>query len=145
MRKIEKKYTNGEITVLWKPYLCNHSAICLNGLPKVFDIFSRPWIKMDAAPTDKIKHVVDACPTKALSWYANNEEINHTLDSEEIKTDKTTIVTLIKDGPVQVSGSFMLINENDDPIPTEDTISLCRCGKSTHLPFCDGSHLIPNR
>jgi uncharacterized Fe-S cluster protein YjdI len=140
MKNIELKYKNSEITVVWKPYLCNHSAVCLKGLPSVFDTFSRPWIKMDAASTEKIKEVVDECPTRAISWYANSEGKMQKDESSNEISDKTTTVTLIKDGPVLISGSFILINENNEPVPTEDKISICRCGKSTRLPFCDGSH-----
>ena len=31
------KYTNGEVTVVWKPGVCIHSGICVKGLPEVFD------------------------------------------------------------------------------------------------------------
>jgi len=32
-----KRYTNGEVTVIWQPSLCVHSTICFRGLPAVFD------------------------------------------------------------------------------------------------------------
>ncbi|MCP2323236.1 CDGSH-type Zn-finger protein [Hamadaea flava] len=28
-----------------------------------------------------------------------------------------------------------------DPLPTEDTYALCRCGQSSNKPFCDGTHV----
>ena len=36
MKDIVKRYTNGEVTVVWKPELCIHSAVCVGGLPQVF-------------------------------------------------------------------------------------------------------------
>ncbi len=143
MDKIIKKYTNGEITVVWKPHLCDHSAVCIRELPRVFDTFSRPWIKMDAASSEKIKEVVDRCPTKALTWFVNGSE-SENVKEESSEVQKTTI-SLIKDGPIRVSGNFILVNEDNEPVATEEKISLCRCGKSNRLPFCDGSHKMTNR
>lgn len=144
MDKIIKKYTNGEITVVWQPHLCDHSAVCINELPKVFDPFSRPWIKMDAASTDRIKEVVAMCPTRALTWFQNGveKEIN---ESENLSDIKKTSVLIIKDGPIRILGNFILYNEDNEPVATEEKISLCRCGKSSRMPFCDGSHKMINK
>ncbi len=68
---IVKRYSNGEVTIVWKPALCCHSAICVNGLPKVFLPNERPWINPMAAPTEELKRQCDECPTGALSWYMN--------------------------------------------------------------------------
>ena len=40
-----KKYSNGEMTVVWKPHLCIHSKLCFTELREVFDPFVQPWIK----------------------------------------------------------------------------------------------------
>jgi uncharacterized Fe-S cluster protein YjdI len=60
-------YTNGEVTVLWKPSVCIHSAICFQGLPAVFDPRARPWIDMTGADTAAIVAQVHKCPSGALS------------------------------------------------------------------------------
>jgi uncharacterized Fe-S cluster protein YjdI len=60
-------YTNGELTVFWRPEICQHSGICARGLPRVFSPRRRPWIDMDAASTDEIEGQVGRCPTGALS------------------------------------------------------------------------------
>jgi len=49
-----KKYANGEITVVWKPHECKHSARCFMALRAVFDPTKRPWIDMNGAPTAEI-------------------------------------------------------------------------------------------
>ena len=33
-KKIE--YTNGELTIVWKPELCQHAGICVKMLPNVY-------------------------------------------------------------------------------------------------------------
>ena len=66
-RPITKRYTNGEVTILWQPQLCQHTGICFRGLPEVFDPRRRPWIEPEAAPTDEIVAQVARCPSGALS------------------------------------------------------------------------------
>ncbi len=77
MKDITKKYTNREVTIVWKPVTCIHSKICWNnitGLPKVFNPSERPWIKPEAASTEEIITQVTKCPSGALSYYMNNED-----------------------------------------------------------------------
>ena len=47
-------YTNDEITVVWKPKVCQHSTLCWKGLIEVFNPKERPWLKIDGATTQKI-------------------------------------------------------------------------------------------
>lgn len=69
---VDKKlqYTNGEITVVWKPELCKHAGRCVTQLPGVFNLKTKPWVTMTGATTEAIKAQVDKCPTGALSWRA---------------------------------------------------------------------------
>ena len=65
--EIVKRYSNGEITVVWQPSLCVHSAICARGLPKVFDPRRRPWVILDGFDTETIVSQVERCPSGALA------------------------------------------------------------------------------
>ena len=60
-------YSNGEVTVIWKPDACMHSRKCFTGLPEVFDPKRRPWIDLTKAETQKIIEQVKKCPSGALS------------------------------------------------------------------------------
>ena len=73
MMSKEKEYTNGEVTVVWKPELCIHSANCVKGLPGVFDTNKRPWINANGATTTEIIDQVKKCPSGALSTYLNSD------------------------------------------------------------------------
>lgn len=68
------KYTNGDVTVVWKPDVCKHSGRCVTGLPNVFNVNERPWINMEGADSEAIIAQVDKCPTGALSYYKNNAQ-----------------------------------------------------------------------
>lgn len=73
-KEIVKEYTNGAITIVWKPKLCIHSANCVNGLPEVFDIKKKPWINAEGAASEQIEAQVKKCPSGALSYYWNEEK-----------------------------------------------------------------------
>jgi uncharacterized Fe-S cluster protein YjdI len=62
-----RTYTNGQITVEWRPELCIHCEKCFRGLPSVFDPNKRPWVNMSGATTDQITKQVSECPSAALA------------------------------------------------------------------------------
>ncbi|MES1225816.1 MAG: (4Fe-4S)-binding protein [Bacteroidota bacterium] len=75
-KDITKHYTNGEVTIVWKPNVCIHSTICwkeATGLPEVFNPRQRPWIHMETTDSSRIVEQVKKCPSGALSYFLNNE------------------------------------------------------------------------
>ena len=70
---MEKRYSNGEITVVWKPDVCVHSGICARGLRAVFDPKRKPGIDMTQADTATIRAQVAQCPSGALSIAADQD------------------------------------------------------------------------
>ncbi len=65
------KYSNGEVTIVWKPEVCIHSGICVKGLPGVFDPRRKPWIDTSLATTEQMVEQVKKCPSGALSFFMN--------------------------------------------------------------------------
>jgi CDGSH-type Zn-finger protein len=56
-------------------------------------------------------------------------------------SDEPVTVTPCEDGPLLLRGPFELVTEDGEPIPRDRaTVALCRCGRSSVKPFCDGSH-----
>ena len=51
-------------------------------------------------------------------------------------------ITVRDNGPLLVSGSFFLKDQDggEFDLGDKDTIALCRCGESSNAPFCDGNH-----
>jgi CDGSH-type Zn-finger protein len=50
-------------------------------------------------------------------------------------------ITPYRDGPLLVRGPFTLTDQDGRDIEVHQaTIALCRCGRSRHKPFCDGTH-----
>jgi uncharacterized Fe-S cluster protein YjdI len=67
MKAVTKKYTNGDVTIVWQNEKCIHSAICFKGLPAVFDPKKRPWITPEGVDSVAIIEQVKRCPSGALS------------------------------------------------------------------------------
>lgn len=65
MKKLQTYETPG-ITVTFDPNLCRHTAICLRGLPQVFDIKERRWIRPELATPEEVAAQVARCPSGAL-------------------------------------------------------------------------------
>lgn len=129
-----RKYTNKEITVVWKPDLCVHSAICWKGLGAVFQPNERPWVKMGGASSAEISSQVERCPSGALSWLRNDEVVTTTQDSAP------TVIDVTDNGPLVISGPITLKHPDGREEHRTRSTALCRCGQSGKKPFCDGTH-----
>lgn len=129
-----KEYSNGEVTVVWEAEKCIHSAMCVKGLPNVFQPKERPWIKIDASTTDKIIETIKKCPSGALSYYMT--------DSED-KTSETldTKVEVLENGPLLVYGTLKVTHKDGKQETKNKTTAFCRCGDSQNKPYCDGAHI----
>jgi len=68
-------YSNGEVTVIWKPNLCSHSGNCVRGLNTVFNNKVKPWININGAASEEIIEQVKKCPSGALSFKMNDTEL----------------------------------------------------------------------
>jgi uncharacterized Fe-S cluster protein YjdI len=152
-----RKYSNDEITVYWKPSTCVHASYCYRELIEVFDPSRRPWVDMKGSNTLKIIEVVNMCPTEALTWKWNDEEKNKNIDSDQTnhvrfrrpellmdnlmeQKEKPPFVKVMVDGPLVLKGNFTLKYNGVTKEIKEGLISICRCGVSEHMPFCDGLH-----
>jgi putative redox protein len=83
----EKKinYSNGEITVVWKPEFCQHSGRCWTQLPEVFDYKKKKWINPEGASSEQIMEQVRKCPSGALTFFYNNRKAESNDTADETK------------------------------------------------------------
>lgn len=152
-----RNYSNKDITVFWKPDACVHASFCYRELIEVFDPGRRPWVNMNGAPTSQIIETVNLCPTEALTWKWNDDEKNKTVGGEHtnhikfkrselmhqdqpVHNENPAVVKIMKDGPIVITGNFTINYDGITKEVRKSLVSLCRCGKSNHMPFCDGSH-----
>ena len=140
MKEITKHYTNGDITVVWQPHVCIHSAICFRGLPAVFDPRERPWVRMEGASTEEIIAQIGKCPSGALSVKTNKTH----MENQENKSGELLKIQVMPKGPLIVKGTCTVVDESGNEITKENQVALCRCGASSNKPYCDGSHRQTN-
>ena len=62
-------YETPEITVTFEPGLCIHSGNCIRGLPPVFDVRRKRWVRPEAASAEAVEAQIARCPSGALKSY----------------------------------------------------------------------------
>lgn len=138
MKDITKHYTNGEITIVWKPAMCIHSTKCWKGAAGLMDVFNpmvKPWIKPEGASSERIIAQIGQCPSGALSYFHNEQPA-----SPEQEPNSTQIVEVLQNGPLLVYGNITVKDKDGNETPKNNVTAFCRCGQSGEKPYCDGSH-----
>ena len=118
---MEKKYSNKDITIVWKPEACIHSTKCWKGEHGLLSVFNPKCI--------------NNCPSGALSYYKNEGEVSQS----EVHSEQ--IVEVIANGPLMVYGNLKIKNADGSETQKNKVAAFCRCGQSNNKPFCDGSHV----
>jgi uncharacterized Fe-S cluster protein YjdI len=128
-RRLGKAYTAPAITVYYDRARCRHYAECVHGLPQVFDVTRRPWIRADLADAETVAEVVRRCPTGALHYRLESAEPEPPTVPTTIRRDAA--------GPLLVRGKLLL--DTPEGLLQETRAALCGCGGSKKQPFCDGA------
>ena len=132
-KQIVKEYSNGEITILWKPKTCIHAAECVKRLPTVYKPNEKPWMQIENATTAALKEQILACPSGALTYISKNQIKTKDMESK-------TKVNAMQNGPLLVEGMIEVTNPEGSIENKENTTAFCRCGASLNKPYCDGEH-----
>ncbi len=129
-----RNYIGKRITIHDNRHICAHARFCVDGLPSVFREEDKPWIDPEGADIEQIIETIERCPSGALSY---------TIDGVEHRDlEREPRITVSRNGPYCVEGNIEVVVQ----VPRADQVSkehcsLCRCGASKNMPFCDGSHL----
>jgi len=126
-------YNGKAIDVTYNKARCIHVGACIRGLPRVFDPGSRPWVMCDNSTADKVAAVVEQCPSGALHYMRKDGGPAEVPDAENA-------LLVSRNGPLFVRGALELVLP-DGGVSHETRLTLCRCGASTHKPYCENAHL----
>jgi CDGSH-type Zn-finger protein len=131
-----KEYQGRKITVIYNRAICNHNSACLNGLPGVFQMGTRPWVRPDNGSVDEIIDLIKHCPTGALSYEIDGVHYD--------SYDRPPQMVINPGGGIDVEGGIDLRDDEGVKPYSSEHYVLCRCGASRNKPFCDGSHYYTN-
>ena len=129
------KIYRGQVQVHYNASVCAHLGVCTRELPEVFDTTRRPWILPDNADAIRIIDVVNRCPSGALTFTSGPDDV-----PADTGDNRQPTIRALKNGPLAVEGTVELENINWVEGASQDRFTLCRCGSSRTMPFCDGSH-----
>ncbi len=59
------------------------------------------------------------------------------------ENNKRVKIEVVEDGPLRITGRFILKDLKRSGEETLDFIELCRCGRTKTKPYCDKSHEKP--
>jgi uncharacterized Fe-S cluster protein YjdI len=76
MSKRLQVYETPEITVTFDPNRCIHSGVCVRGLPEVFDVSRKRWVRPELTAARVVADQVARCPSGALQvqWPQDSTE-----------------------------------------------------------------------
>ncbi len=123
-----RRYEGKDIAISFDMSRCVHARNCFLKLPQVFDPERRPWVDPDAAPAEEIAAMIRTCPSGALTF----ERLEGGLSETPPGINR---VAVQENGPNAFHGNLIVDGE---PMIRA---TLCRCGKSEKMPFCDFSHV----
>ncbi len=127
-------YQGPNFTLVDNEMYCAFARFC-NAFGKVWNL-----VKQGNASTDLLAlKEVKLCPSGRLMIIDNQT-------GEIIEDDDENSIQVLEDpmigisGPLALRGRILVEDENGKTYERRNRQTLCRCGKSTNKPFCDGTH-----
>ncbi len=124
-----------ELTLYDLPKLCVHAGFC--------DRMGGTWALTQYSDTPAAREIAieqaGNCPSGRLVVCDKN--------GNEIEPEYEPSIVLVEDpnkgvsGPLWIRGRIPIESAEGITYEIRNRVTLCRCGKSTNKPFCDGKHL----
>jgi len=108
--------------------LCTKAGFCGNRVEKIWDMLAR---SEDSRARFEVIQRAGLCPSGRLVAE---------LADGPLEPDLPRAVAVTKDGPYWVTGAIPVTLSDGRQLEVRNRVELCRCGKSSHKPFCDGTH-----
>jgi CDGSH-type Zn-finger protein len=116
--------------------ICSGAGFCAN---------RRTYIEEMVEVRSLVMAMVERCPSGSLVYaiHEGEDDIEPDYPQEIAVTTEITSDGPI-DGPLWVTGNIPIERADGQPFETRNRVTLCRCGRSTIQPLCDGTHRPPD-
>ena len=131
-----KRYDGPTLTLSDAENFCAFARFCDPG--------GKIWGLMERTDKAKARELVIReamhCPSGRLVLYDKKT-------GKEIETESPPSIGVVEDpalkcsGPLWVRGGITIESHNGTRYEKRNRVTLCRCGASGNMPFCDGSHV----
>lgn len=122
------------VTIRFDSALCIHARRCVTGAPATFRTnVEGPWIDPDATDAETLMAIARACPSGAITIERHDGGPGETPPA-------VNTVTLRENGPLAFHGDLSIEIAGAEPRRVTRA-TLCRCGLSRNMPYCDTSHV----
>lgn len=109
--------------------LCAGTGFCGTRLTRVWKMIER---SEDPEVRARILRMVENCPSgRLVAW---------TEDGQAMEPVYRPSIAVVPDGPLWVRGGIAIEAPDGFVYEVRNRMTLCRCGHSRNMPFCDGSH-----
>lgn len=123
-----RTYGDDDFAVADDRPVCSHASFCATATTNVWKMAPRA----DSAEVRaEVATMVHRCPSGALDVL---------VDGQVVPADVEVEIVVVDDGPVHVRGGIEVELPDGTLLETRDRVTLCRCGRSSIKPLCDGSH-----
>ncbi len=121
--------------------LCMEAGFCGNRLSNVQKMTMHTD---DTQVRAQVIAMIERCPSGSYTYSLEAS----TADVEPDLPVQVAVVTEITSegpiaGPLWVTGHIPIERSDGQPFETRNRVTLCRCGRSSQKPLCDGSHRSP--
>jgi CDGSH-type Zn-finger protein len=123
--------------------LCMGAGYCAN---RVTTIESMVPETADTRVRSQVIAMIERCPSGSLTYAVEEGQP----DIEPDLPQQVAAVTEITSegpiaGPLWLTGGIPIERADGQPLETRNRVTLCRCGRSSTKPLCDGTHRPPDR
>jgi CDGSH-type Zn-finger protein len=132
-------FEGGTNIVVKRDYsLCQDSGFCGNRVTNVERMVPETD---DTQVRSQAMAMIERCPSGSYVYSLEEGEadVEPDLPQQIALTTETTWAGPVA-GPLWVTGNIPVERADGQPFETRNRVTLCRCGRSSNKPLCDGTH-----